>query len=62
VLIRTGSIGLWRASPADVPAIVGLLADDYLGKSREATEPGDDLEPYQRAFEAIMPTPPSCLW
>jgi hypothetical protein len=36
------------ATRADVPAIVGMLADDPLGAQRET--PGD-LEPYYEAFE-----------
>jgi ribosomal protein S18 acetylase RimI-like enzyme len=38
-----------RATAADVSAIVDLLADDVLGKKREA--PGDPC--YARSFEAI---------
>lgn len=39
-----------RARAEDVPAIVGLLADDVLGAAREAP---DDLAPYQAAFKLI---------
>ncbi|MEM8948063.1 MAG: GNAT family N-acetyltransferase [Pseudomonadota bacterium] len=40
------------ARAEEVPAIVGLLADDSLGRSREAF--GDAIDPaYQKAFEAI---------
>ncbi len=38
-----------RARRADVPAIVGLLADDMLGQGRERT----DMAPYLAAFDAI---------
>jgi GNAT superfamily N-acetyltransferase len=41
-----------RATEADVPAIIGLLADDVLGSSREAT--GTESYPqYLNAFRAI---------
>jgi GNAT superfamily N-acetyltransferase len=39
-----------RATAADVPAIVALLADDALGRTRESP---DDLRPYETAFAAI---------
>ncbi|WP_433605616.1 GNAT family N-acetyltransferase [Dactylosporangium sp. CA-139114] len=40
-----------KATEADVPAIVALLADDALGAGRESP---DDLSPYQRAFAAVV--------
>ena len=41
-----------EARPADVPEIIGLLADDALGKGREAF--GDAVDPaYLKALEAI---------
>ncbi|MBY8881318.1 GNAT family N-acetyltransferase [Actinacidiphila acidipaludis] len=43
-------ITLRRARAADVPAIVALLADDALGRTRES--PGD-LAPYETAFAEI---------
>jgi GNAT superfamily N-acetyltransferase len=43
-------IAIRRATAADVPAIVALLADDVLGKSRESPE---DLRPYEAAFTEI---------
>ncbi|GAA2807451.1 GNAT family N-acetyltransferase [Saccharopolyspora taberi] len=39
-----------RATGADVPAIVALLADDELGSTRESP---DDLAPYEHAFAQI---------
>jgi GNAT superfamily N-acetyltransferase len=39
-----------RATAADLPAIVALLADDEIGAARETP---DDLGPYQRAFDLI---------
>lgn len=44
---------LRRAAAADVPAIVGLLADDQLGAARD----GGDMTPYLRAFAAIDADP-----
>jgi GNAT superfamily N-acetyltransferase len=42
------------ARKEDVPAIVGMLADDPLGASRETP---DDLAPYYAAFERIENDP-----
>ena len=44
-----GEATIRRATAADVPAVVALLADDELGAQRE--RPGDPA--YARAFEAI---------
>jgi GNAT superfamily N-acetyltransferase len=41
-----------RATEADVPAIIAMLADDMLGASREATGP-ESLPTYLSAFHAI---------
>ncbi len=46
-----------RATAADLPAIVALLADDALGKTREA--PGDPC--YAEAFAAIEADPNQLL-
>ncbi len=44
-------VSLRRATRSDVAAIVGLIADDRVGRSRDG---GDgDLGPYLEAFEAI---------
>ena len=53
-----GTFRLRLASPADLPAIVGLLADDSLGAGRER---GEDMAPYERAFEAIDADPSHLL-
>lgn len=53
-----GTFRLRHASAADLPAIVGLLADDSLGAGRER---GADMEPYERAFEAIDADPSHLL-
>jgi GNAT superfamily N-acetyltransferase len=39
-----------RARRDDLPVIVGMLADDHLGATRESV---DDLSPYEAAFAAI---------
>ena len=38
-----------RATRADLPALVALLADDRLGAGRESADP----RPYEQAFDAI---------
>ncbi|MCE7028256.1 GNAT family N-acetyltransferase [Jiella avicenniae] len=46
------SLDIRRATEADLPAIVGLLADDYRGRERE--DPRLPLDPaYREAFAAI---------
>ncbi|HYI24847.1 MAG TPA: GNAT family N-acetyltransferase, partial [Thermomicrobiales bacterium] len=45
-----GEVTFRRATEADIPAIVAMLADDPLGATRESP---DDLEPYRAAFAAI---------
>jgi GNAT superfamily N-acetyltransferase len=42
------------ATPADLPAIIALLADDKLGSTRETP---DDLEPYLAAFAELAADP-----
>ena len=49
---------LRRATPADVGAIVALLAADQLGASRDG---GPDLAPYERAFAALDADPAQLL-
>ncbi len=46
------------AEQRDIPAIVALLADDRLGRSRESL---GDLAPYHAAFEAIQRDPNQLL-
>lgn len=53
-----GAISLRRALPADLPAIVALLADDSLGAGREQNQ---DMTPYEQAFEAIDADPAHLL-
>ncbi len=45
-----GTFRLRHATREDLPALVRLLADDALGAGRETAK---DMEPYERAFEAI---------
>ena len=47
-----------RARLEDLPAIVVLLADDYLGQERERPE---NLTAYEQAFEAIDADPRNLL-
>lgn len=47
-----------QATRDDVPAIVGMLADDVLGATRESP---DDLAPYLEAFAAIDASPDQML-
>ncbi|SNR23169.1 Ribosomal protein S18 acetylase RimI [Blastococcus mobilis] len=51
-------IELRRATAADLPALVGLLADDPLGATRESAD--GDLSPYRRAF-ALLDADPAHL-
>ncbi|MBM7808156.1 GNAT superfamily N-acetyltransferase [Geodermatophilus bullaregiensis] len=48
---------LRRATAADLPTIVALLADDPLGATREAA----DLAPYEAAFAAVDADPAHVL-
>ena len=43
-----------RATAAEIPAIVAMLADDTLGATRESP---DDLAPYEVAFRTINADP-----
>jgi GNAT superfamily N-acetyltransferase len=47
------SITLRRATREDLPAIIGLLVNDPLGKTREAASGEYDFRPYETAFAAI---------
>ncbi|WP_098484481.1 GNAT family N-acetyltransferase [Georgenia soli] len=55
--VEGGAVILRRATEADVPAIVGLLAADQLGATRE----GGDLAPYLDAFAAVDADPAQLL-
>ncbi|MFI6033957.1 GNAT family N-acetyltransferase [Streptomyces sp. NPDC051315] len=49
-----GDLEIRAAVPEDIPAIVGMLADDPLGAQRESP---DDLAPYRTALERLDADP-----
>ncbi|GAB7102967.1 GNAT family N-acetyltransferase [Streptomyces phaeofaciens JCM 4814] len=49
-----GDLEIRAAAAADIPAIVGMLADDPLGAQRESP---DDLSPYIAALERLSADP-----
>jgi GNAT superfamily N-acetyltransferase len=53
-----GEVMFRRATNADIPAIVEMLADDPLGAKRESPE---DLTPYRAAFDALDRNPNQVL-
>ena len=53
-----GEVTFRRATDADIPAIVAMLADDPLGAIRESPE---DLAPYLAAFDALDRNPNQVL-
>ena len=55
--LLTGPVTLHRATRKDLPELVALLADDVLGREREA----EDLAPYARALEAVDRDPAHLL-
>lgn len=55
--LATGPVTLHRAAAEDLPELVALLADDVLGREREA----DDIAPYARALDAIDRDPAHIL-
>ena len=55
------SITLRRATRDDLPAIVRLLIDDPLGRTRETASETDDFGPYETAFAAIDTSPAQLL-
>jgi GNAT superfamily N-acetyltransferase len=54
-----GLVELRRATAADLPVLVELLADDELGAHREET--AGDLTPYRAAFELVDADPAHLL-
>lgn len=56
--VDDGTFRLRRAAPADLAAIVQLLADDSMGAARENI---GDMEPYEQAFAAIDGDPSHLL-
>jgi hypothetical protein len=59
--ISGSPITLRRATREDLPAIVGLLVDDPLGRTREAASGAYDFRPYETAFAAIDSDPAQVL-
>jgi GNAT superfamily N-acetyltransferase len=57
----SSSVVLREAKADDVPAIVGLLAADQLGATRDAVTTPEDLADYQRAFRVIDDDPAHTL-
>src|ERR1700728_434511 len=54
-------VELRRAQQDDVPAIVGLLAADQLGATRDSVRDDADLSAYEAAFRAIDADPAHLL-
>ncbi|MFF1818237.1 GNAT family N-acetyltransferase [Kribbella sp. NPDC058245] len=54
----TADLTIRRATTADLPAIITMLADDQLGTNRESV---DDMTPYEQAFAAIDADPNQLL-
>lgn len=52
--VGSGTFRLRPATRGDLPAIVQLLGDDSMGAGRESA---GDMEPYERAFEAVDADP-----
>lgn len=59
--VRNATVSLRRAAADDVPAIVGLLAADQLGATRDGLITDRDLQPYLSAFKAIDADPAHLL-
>jgi hypothetical protein len=51
--LGSSRVTLRRAAEPDLPTIVGLLAADQLGATRDGVNTPEDLAAYQRAFRAI---------
>ncbi|GAA0469543.1 GNAT family N-acetyltransferase [Streptomyces olivaceiscleroticus] len=54
IVARMSDFKIRRATEADIPAIVALLADDPLGATRESP---DDLTPYRTAYKRLADDP-----
>ena len=59
--LESSAVVLRRAEPADLPAIVDLLAADQLGATRDGVRADADLYAYQRAFSEIDRDPAHVL-
>jgi GNAT superfamily N-acetyltransferase len=59
--LGSSSVLLRRATAPDLPAIVGLLAADQLGATRDGVRTPDDLARYEQAFRTIDDDPAHIL-
>jgi hypothetical protein len=59
--LGSSAVVLRRAEAGDLPEIVGLLAADQLGATRDGVSTAGDLAAYQAAFEAIDRDPAHLL-
>lgn len=59
--LGTSTVVLRRAEADDIPALVGLLAADQLGATRDGVTTDQDLAAYQRAFRTIDADPAHLL-
>jgi GNAT superfamily N-acetyltransferase len=59
VTVGDAVVELRRATAADLPALVAMLADDPLGAGREADD--GDLTSYRRAFDLVDADPAHVL-
>ena len=59
--LGSSRVELRRAAAEDLPALVGLLAADSLGRARENAAGGETLAPYRDAFRAINADPAQLL-
>jgi GNAT superfamily N-acetyltransferase len=55
------SVVLRRAKADDLPGIVGLIAADQLGATRDGVRTDEDLAAYERAFQSIDQDPAHIL-
>lgn len=61
LLLASSTVELRRATLEDLPALVGLLIDDPLGRTRENVTDDNDLRLYRLAFDAIDADPNQLL-
>jgi GNAT superfamily N-acetyltransferase len=61
VELGSSVVVLRRAQAGNVPAIVGLLAADQIGATRDGVNTAEDLAAYQAAFRAIDADPAHVL-
>jgi GNAT superfamily N-acetyltransferase len=59
--LDSSAVVLRRAEPADLPAIVDLLAADQLGATRDGVRTDADLQAYRQAFGEIDRDPAHVL-